>query len=252
MRRRTTIGLILGLILIGFVTPGPGAAAQEVGNLLENGSFEWDWRHQGAAELFFPDPWRLEYRDGDHPWCASPCKRPEITINEEYVADGAYSVRAFAPAHSRALFALYQEFEAEAYSQVTLVCQVRTTSRPEGGLLVAAAIQPWAGSFFESSAIRGEATRVRDEWTTVTVTAPVYGGGRGKAAVVYEVEWPSQNNTVWIDDCELTRAGAGCPPCECPELPSCPPCGSGELDWDRMRDVIRSELANREPVRWPR
>ena len=239
--------LVIALLAVGVSAQG--------GLALVNPSFEWSWKQQGAPELYFPDPWKLEYRDGSHPWCPPPCKRPEITQNTEYVADGAYSVRAFAPAFSRAVFALYEEFEGKPYEQYTMACQVRTVSDPEGGLLVAAAIQPWGGSFFGSSTIRGEATRLRKEWTTVSVTAPIYGG-RGKAGIWYEVEWPSQNNTIWIDECSLVRAdGPGPEPTPAPTVTPepCPTCvPGGSCDLEKIKKIVERALIERPPVLWPR
>lgn len=219
-------------------------------NLLVNPSFEWDWRQQGAPELYYPDPWRLEYIDVSHPWCPSPCKRPEITQNTEYVYDGSYSVRAFAPAYSRALFALYQEFTGEPGSLWTGRCKVRTESLPEGGLLISVGIQPWAGGLFDAPAIRGKETRVRREWTTVEVTAPIYGS-KGKFAVYYRAEWPTQNNTVWIDACELFPASGAPQPTYTPyptntPYPTpepCPTCTPGTgCDYGTIRAIVREEL----------
>jgi hypothetical protein len=245
--------ILAGILAVAGLRQLPMVGAQST-NILLNPSFEWDWKHQGAPELFYPDPWKMEYRDGSHPWCPSPCKRPEITQNTEYVVDGVYSVRAFAPAFSRAVFALYQEFEGEPYTEYTMTCWVRTVSDPEGGLLVSAAIQPWGASFFDSSTLRGEATRLRNEWTQVSVIAPIYGG-KGKAGIWYEVEWPSQNNTLWIDACSLVRADGPVQPTPAPTYTAYPtytpyptpePCPTSSpgvgCDYDTIRQVVREEL----------
>ncbi len=245
-------GIIAFLVLVFAIAYALYVDAAQ-GNMLVNPSFEWDWKQQGAPELYYPDPWMLEYRDGNAQWCPEPCKRPEITQNTEYVVDGAYSVRAFAPAFSRAVFALYQEFEGDPGAWYTMSCQVRTVSLPEGGLLISAAIQPWGAGFFESSTIRGEATRIREQWVEVSVTAPIYGG-KGKAGVWYEVEWPSQNNTLWIDDCSLAPAEGPTQPTQTPyptytpyptpePCPTCPANGECEcLTEDGARRVIREEI----------
>ena len=70
------------------------SGAQQAVSLV-NPSFEDGWHEQGAGELVIPNGWELEYRDGAHPWCAPPCKRPEVKPNWEHVVNGRYSVRSF-------------------------------------------------------------------------------------------------------------------------------------------------------------
>ena len=234
---------IVGILSLLFVAICPGAVwGQAPANLLENGSMENGWKEQGAPELYFPDPMQLEYKTGsdNHPWCPYPCKRPEITQSTERVYDGQYSVRAFAPAYSRALFGLYWEFSVPAHElphpKYTMSCMVNTDSIPEAGLLVSVGIQPWGVSLFDAPMLRGEETRIRGEWTEVTATFPVYGT-RGRAAILYRAEWPGQNNTLFVDRCVLVQAGEEPTP-----TPTGTPMPGEPVDYERIRLITREEL----------
>lgn len=220
---------------------------------LVNPTFEQGWHQQGAPELEIPDGWELDYRDGDHPWCGPQGKRPEVKPNQEFSVSGSRSVRAFPPAHSRGLFALYQNVDAEPGAWYTFRAWARVESNPPGEMAAFVGIQPWAGSVFDRQMIWGQEVQKTREWTRIEVTAPAFGN-RIRVALGANNKWATQNNTVWWDDCDLQLAEFGQAQPDLP--PDVPPQVPGEFDWITLtrtvREVIRAQLADRPPVKWPR
>lgn len=228
-------------------TPSPVSVQAAENGQLVNGNFELGWHEQGAGELVIPDGWELEYRDGSHPWCPAPCNRPEVKPNEEYVANGQYSMRSFTT-FSRGLYAVWQGVSVTPGSWWTFSCKVRVESNPPGELAAFVGIQPWGAGCFERQMVWGQEMQKQLEWQTVSVTAQAYGN-RIRVAMGANNKWPTKDNTAWFDECTLKPAEPGsCP--ACPECPACPP-GSG-VDYDTIRDIVREELEVRPPVLWPR
>ena len=246
---------IATLTLFALVALAVQATAQS-GAVLVNPSFEDGWHIQGAPELTLPNGWTVEYRDGDHPWCEPPCFRPEVTPNEEYVTAGQYSIRAFPPAFSRALFGIWQEQSVTPGSWWTFSCDARLESKPPGEMAAFVGIQPWGAGLFERQMVWGKETQIRLEWQRVSVTAQAYGT-RIRVAMGANNKWATQNNTVWYDNCSLVRADGPAPqptpqPPQIPPTPQpCPTCtpgGSCDVDYSRIEQLI----ADRPPVVWPR
>jgi hypothetical protein len=206
-------------------------------DMLKNPSFEEDWHEQGAGELVLPDEWTLEYVDGDHPWCGPQGKRPEVKPNQEHVTDGQLSIRAFPPAHSRGMFGIWQEVEVEAGQWYTFAAQVRIESKPPGEMAAFVGIQPWGTGLFERQMIWGKETQVIGEWQTVAVTAQAFGN-RIRVAMGANNKWPTQNNTVWWDNCIMERweCNGGIEP------PNPPQNGECNFSEEGVRKVVREEL----------
>jgi len=242
MKARRWAALALLLALCAW-TGSRASAAQSTALL--NPSFEGAWHEQGAGELVLPDGWELEYRDGSHPWCGPPCRRPEVKPNQEYVADGATSVRSFTT-FSRGLYGIWQAVDVEPGSWWTFTCQTRVESSPPGELAAFVGIQPWGGGLFERQMVWGQETQTQLDWQTVSVTAQAYGT-RMRVAMGANNKWPTQNNTLWWDDCRLERwevSGEA--------EPSDPPDPGDPIDYGRIRAIVQEELADRAPVVWPR
>ena len=249
-RIKTAIAVLVLLCALGVQVGAQGGA-------LVNPSMEGGWHIQGAPELTIPNGWTLEYRDGSHPWCPPPCKRPESTPNKEFAYDGEYSVRVFPPAHSRGLWGIYQEIAVTPGETYRFACKTRTESLPEGENAAYVGIQPWGGGLFERQMIWGKETHIRREWVEGEVVAPAYGT-RIRVAFGANNKWSTQNNTTWWDGCTFERvSGPGPQPTPLPTwtpqptpqpCATCVPGGSCVVDYDRIENIV----ADRPPVWWPR
>ena len=239
--------VVSALLLVLCVCLPPRLNAQTA--TLQNAGFEGHWHEQGAGELVLPDGWTLEYRDGSHPWCESPCKRPEVKPNTEYVTEGQYSIRSFTT-FSRGLYGIWQEVAVPSGSWWTFTCQVRVESNPPGELAAFVGIQPWGAGLFERQMVWGQETQAQLDWQTVSVTARAYGS-RIRVAMGANNKWPTQNNTLWWDNCRIEPADFGddcpddCP--ECPECPGCPECEDGECDVETIKAALLEVLRG---LRW--
>jgi len=215
-------------------------------NMLHNPSFEAGWHPQDEKGiLMLPDGWTAQYQEGNDPY-----KRPEIKPNEEFSTDGRFSIRAFPPAHSRAFYGICQEVEVEAGAWYKFSADVRIESNPPGRNAAFVGIQPWGAGIFERQMIWGEETQVTLEWERICVIAQAFGG---KIRVVMGAtnEWGTTNNTAWFDNAALEKwtCDGEVPPVDPPVDPPEP--GECEVDYGRFRAIVRDEIENRSPVRWP-
>ena len=262
MRKIILLSALLGVAFAICLLP----ISAQGGVTLVNPSFEGGWHEQGAGELVIPNGWTLEYRDGSHPWCPSPCNRPEVKPNEEYVVDGRYSIRSFTT-FSRGLYGIYQEVAVPPDSWWTLSCKTRIDSNPSGELAAFVGIQPWGGGLFERQMVWGKETQAQLSWQTVSVTAQAFGS-KIRVAMGGNNKWATRDNTLWWDACTLVRADGPAPqptlqptytlyptltPWPTPQVTPCPTFAPGSgCDYGIIRGIVREELANREPAYWPR
>ena len=207
------------------------------GGVLVNPSFEEGWHEQGASQLVIPDGWTVEYWEGGNPWF-----RPEIKPNEEFATNGKFSIRAFAPEHSRTRFGIWQEVPATPGQWYKFSADVRLESKPDGRLAGYVGIQPWGDSVFKRQMVWGKETQEQVEWARVEVIAQAFGG-KIRVALGATNDYATRNNTTWWDNAKLELW-------ECstePEPPD-PPVPGDPVDYTRIENIV----ADRPPVRWPR
>ena len=242
------VALCLALLAVGVSAQG--------GPVLVNPSFEGGWHIQGRPEKEIPNGWTLADVEGSHPWCpTAPCHAPEVKPNEEFVTDGRYSMRTFTT-FSHGLYAIWQEQPAEPGAWYTFSCKVRIDSNPSGQLAGYVGIQPWGnGNVFERQMIWGKEEQRQLAWYTVSVTAPAYGS-KIVVAMGGNNRWATKDNTLWWDQCTLTRAdGPGPEPTPQPTVTPepCPTCvPGGSCDLEKIKKIVERALIERPPVLWPR
>jgi len=252
LRRKLVILKCAAVILIVLAVVWAYIVVRAQEQLLVNPSFEGGWHVQGASELVLPDGWTLEYRDGSHPWCPSPCNRPEVKPNQEFVVDGKYSMRTFTT-FSRGLYVIWQEIQVDPGSWWTFSCKTRIDSNPPGELAAYVGIQPWGGGVFDRQMIWGRETQLQYEWQTVKVTAQAFGG-KIKVAMGGNNKWATKGNTLWWDACSLVRAEGPAPdptplptytpyptPAPCPTCTPGDGCGCADIR-SIVGEEVRKEL----------
>jgi hypothetical protein len=240
--KRAQIALTLGLILIlsqpaGALSPPPPSLA--------NPSFEDGFTTRGAPELEVAIGWDPAYLEGDHPWCRPPCHRPEFKpeMQEQYVTAGHHSQRWFST-FARQFGVIWQQVEVTPGHWYRFACDGYVISDPPGSHALFVGIQPWSGDIFDRRMVWGQELQVTGEWQRIAVTAQAWGH-HITVAVGSNNAWPTRNNTIYVDNCtiDVVEFVDECPPCPDPGDP-------GTIDL--IRQVIRDELEQRPPVRWPR
>ena len=204
-------------------------------SMLKNPSFEGGWHEQGANQLVLPDEWSVEYLEGANPW-----HRPEIKPNEEFATDGRYSIRAFAPEHSRTFFGIGQEVDAEPGQWYRFSADVRLESKPDGRLAGFVGIQPWGAGIFQRQMVWGKETQAQVTWQRIEVITQAFGG-KIRVSMAATNDFATRNNTTWWDNAKLEKweCEGGTP--EPPEPPD-PPQPGDPVDYDRIARIMRDEL----------
>lgn len=89
-------------------------------------------------------------------------------------------------------------------------------------------------------------------------------GTKACVVVLSSTKYSAKHNDMYVDDAEMALVSQNdtCPTPQptpvitpCPECPTCPtptPSSECNVDYDQIRQIMRQELLNREPVRWPR
>ena len=243
-------GAAIALLFVLLCSAAVGAQAEQPG--LVNGSFEEGFTIRGASEVEVAIGWEVAYLEGDHPWCRSPCHRPEFKPEQQtqYVTDGQYAQRWFST-FARQFGVIWQRVPVVAGEWYRFSCDGYVISEPPGGHALMVGIQPWGADVFGRQMVWGRELQERDTWRRVEVVAQAWGDAI-VVAVGTNNAWATRNNTAYVDSCQIERVewgGGTCP--ECPEFPECPGDSTG-LDYGRLREIVREELAERMPVRWPR
>jgi len=252
MKTRITV-LVLCLSLLAV-----GASAQS-GPQLVNPSFEGGFTVRESQEVEVAQGWEYSYMSGDDRWCRAPCYRPEFKP-ETSIAVAGSSQRWFTT-YARQFGTIHQLVPVEDGQWYTFSCQVYAISEPDGQLAALVGANPWGAGVFDRTMIWGEQQPWGQyrQWHELSVTFQAFGG-RVRVAVAGNNNYPTKNNAIYVDNCTLALAsGPGPQPTPQPTwtpqptpapCPTCP--ADGACDYGVIRGIVREEIAERAPVRWPR
>jgi len=246
---------------------------------LTNPGFECGFYEAGAGELQIGQGWGLWY-DPD-PSMHRPEYKPEMVgVGRGRVHSGTYAQKLFTTysAHNggvlqevydvtpgnwyRFSFWAYQWSSREDNPDVSV---------KDGKCSVIAGINPWGdtNALYRTTIWGQEALQVYDQWVRVEVVAQAWSP---KIVVIagQSCIWPVEHNDGYLDDAFLELANVGTVPTPVPQPTHTPyptytpeptqPCPTSEpgtgFDYTeierRVRSVVGTVVAEREPVHWPR
>ena len=243
-RIKPAIIVLLSLVLAVSVSA-------QSGPVLVNPSFEDGFSVRESPEVTVANGWDYSYLSGDDRWCRAPCFRPEFTPETEIVITG-HSQRWFAT-FARQFGTIHQTVSVDAGQWYTFSCQLYAISEPDGQQAVFVGANPWNAGTFDRTMIWGEQQSWGSyrEWNELSVTFQAFGD-RVRVAVGSNNNYPTKNNAVYVDDCRLERASGPGPqptpqPTQTPQptplpCPTCTPGGSCQVDYERIRRIVREEL----------
>jgi hypothetical protein len=241
-------------------------AGQAHDGVLVNPGFEEGFTVREAPEVEVANGWNYAYISGNDRWCPSPCNRPEAKPEQAIVSQGAYSQRWFST-FSRHLWAIFQSVSVEPGEWYSFSCDVQArTSIPPGDLGIFVGINPWNGGPFDRTTVWGKESVgdsgwIYNRWVRVSVMAQAYGN-RINVIAASNPRWATRENTVYVDNCSISRVAGPTGPTPTPAptwtpyptpapCPTCAP-GTGGCDYARIRSDVATVVAEREPVQWPR
>jgi len=257
---------IVGLVLVAAIAAGLAVGArqgvtgfgQADAEMLSNPGFEGGfYLSGGVGELEVGKSWQVWYDP------ASPHKRPEykpeqVGVGKGRVRSGQAAQKLFTTFASHDA-GIYQEiygavpgqwyrFSAWAY-QWSSEQDNPDSSIKDGKCSVLVGINPWgdANPRARTTVWGKEALQAYNQWVQVDATAQAWSD-KITVAVRQVCEWPVRHNDGYLDDAHLELATVGTGPTRV--CPTAEP-GAG-IDYDRMREIVETVVAERDPVRWPR
>jgi len=268
--RATWIGAAIVAVLVLAALGGAyagaralSARASAVGSpVLINPGFEGGFYESGGVgELVVGKSWQVWYDSSQH----RPEFKPETrSTGRGRVRSGEYAQKLFTTFASHDA-GIYQEiygvepgqwysFSAWGY-QWSSEQDNPDASAKDGKCSVLVGINPWgdANPRARTTVWGKEALQVYNEWVQVDVTAQAWSE-KIVVAVRQVCEWPVRHNDAYLDDAHVEPAGDLTGPTLTP-LPTraCPTAEPGAgVDYERVREIVQTVVAEREPVRWPR
>ena len=281
MKKKIAFVIIALVLLPALISPALAQSAMQPIELV-NPSFEGEYIAVPGG--YVASGWQSHYKEGTVPPLAAvgggsnPTRRPEFKLIDaeqypERVADGQRAQVAFA-FYGIMDAAFSQQVEVELGKGVQLSIEAHGWStnsddpnKHSGEVYVSLCIaaegqtDPWAHGI--------ECTRYL--WTPGTyrtyysrvVTAEA---GTVTLIVMTTNKWAVKHNDFYLDNAKawIVQEGGTTPqptqtpyptltPWPTPQVTPCPTCiPGGGCDYGIIREIIREELANREPVYWPR
>jgi len=281
------IALLIVVVISGGVALGagvldwnPSAFGAASVPLLANPGFEAGfYLSGGVGELEVGNDWNVWF-DPD-PAMHRPEYKPETrTIGRGRVHSGDFAQKLFTT-YSPHSAGVYQEIygvePGEWYRFSFWAYQWSSNednpdvSAKDGKCSVLAGINPWGdtNALYRTTVWGKEALQIYDQWVQVEVVAQAWSE---KIVVMgrQDCEWPVKHNDAELDDARLSLATVDSVPTSTPYPTYTPlptytpgptqPCPTGEpgagIDYAeierRVREVVGTVVAEREPVRWPR
>jgi len=128
-------------------------------------------------------------------------------------------------------------------------------SKHDGKCSLLVGINPWgdANPLARTTVWGKEALQLYNSWTAIDVTAQAWSP-KVVVALRQRCEWGPQHNDGYLDDAQLQLAGDLTGPTPTPPPTRiCPTAAPGAgVDYERVKEIVETVVAGREPVRWPR
>lgn len=255
----TLVALIILLVVSTLADLAQSAQAGSAA-LLNPGFEEGFHNYDGVGELTVANDWYPWYSevDGRH----RPEYKPETRdVGSARVYDGDYAQK---------LFTTYSMQDGGLYQLVTTIpghwyqfeCKVYVwssnydnpdASRHNGKLAAMVGINPWGDAnvlrrttIWGKESVGVDGKLAYDEWITVQVIAQAWAD---KIVVTTRSEamYPVKHNDSYWDQCKLSEFDLTPDPC-----PTIPPGSTPPVSGCPSIDAIRTVVAEREPVTWPR
>jgi hypothetical protein len=227
---------------------------------LLNPGLEPPFNRQGAGEIFVADKWRAGYNEVDHVSSKRPEWKAETRdVGSGRVLEGATAQKWFWTSGvgegwvSQVVQGLtpgkFYEFSAHVYVWSSDFDNPDESVKA-GKMWCRLGVHPWGVDDANDLAVEYGAAVVDnyDKWLTL-ITFFMAKSDRAALFLWSSPEHPAKHNDVYWDKASLVEwecDGGTEPPIEPPEPGEC------LFDLGAIRDVVREELVNREPVRWPR
>ena len=212
--------------------------------ILVNPNFEDGFSEREASEVVVANGWDYAYLKDNDPRCPDPCMRPEFKPERQITQSGT-SQRWFST-FARHFAAIYQYGEVEAGHWYTFGAWGFAVSEPPGQLGIFCGANPWGADVFHRTTIWGKEQPLDSyrRWYFLSVTFQAFGN-KVAVALGSNNKFPTHNNTVFWDNAIFYPA-EGIQPAPQPE-----PDPEGSVDYGKIRTIITTAIAEREPVRWP-
>lgn len=285
MRRWTWTAVALVLVLaiaagLGVVAyrSGHGLALQQANTgALVNGGFEGEYVTWGAGEVQVAPGWAPWYSEGAHeiPGIEGGSSATNPTARPEYraatLAIDAYRVRSGEEAQVWFSFmktnyaGIYQSvptepgavYEASVWAQCWAANDDGNPHSCPWELYISVGIDPDGGAWYKSRSIQwSQWQRVQAGYTQFASPPVVANKARATVYIASAVKFAGKHGDIYVDDAQLELVKAGNGPCPTPEptriCPTAEPGTCTECDYERVREIVATEVAGREPVRWPR
>jgi hypothetical protein len=239
-------------------------------NLLANPSFEGIYTARGAGEVQVAPEWNPWYSEGWHeiPGIEGgsaytiPTARPEYkplprSLDAYRVRSGdvaqcwfSFSRVNYAGIYQQVPVAVGKWYQFAVWAQAWSSNDEADPHTSPGELYISLGIDPDGNGWWKSRSIAW------CQWQPVTnayrqfISIPVVAQKSTVSVwIASGVKWALRHGDIYVDDASLVEFGMVPTPEPEPEPEPQP----GEpINYDYITQIVRAELANREPVRWPR